>query len=54
MHLKYIFQVGGMLMQTQYITAREVVEALGISKGKAYKIIRQVCNTSRKRFTDSG
>lgn len=42
MYLKYTFHVGGMPVQTQYITAREVAESLGISKGKAYKIIRQL------------
>lgn len=36
-------------MQTQYITAREVVEALGISKGKAYKIIRQLNEELKKQ-----
>lgn len=35
-------------MQTQYITAQEVAEALGISVGKAYKIIRQLNEELKK------
>ena len=35
-------------MQTQYITATEVAEVLGISIGKAYKIIRQLNNELKK------
>lgn len=30
------------LLQKQYVTAGELVETLGISKGKAYQIIRQL------------
>ncbi len=29
-------------MKAQYVTADELVETLGISKGKAYQIIRQL------------
>lgn len=29
-------------MNAQYVTADELVETLGISKGKAYQIIRQL------------
>lgn len=29
-------------MQKQYLTAQEVAEALGVSPGKAYAIIRQL------------
>lgn len=35
-------------MQTQYITATEVAEVLGISIGKAYKIIRQLNDELKK------
>lgn len=35
-------------MQTQYITAKEVAIALGISVGKAYKIIRQLNDELKK------
>ncbi len=35
-------------MQAQYITAKEVSEALGISLGKAYKIIRELNNELKK------
>lgn len=35
-------------MQTQYITAMEVAEVLGISIGKAYKIIRQLNDKLKK------
>lgn len=38
-----------MLVQTQYITASEVAEALEISKGKAYKIIRQLNEELKKQ-----
>lgn len=33
---------GGESMKTQYVTADELVETLGVSKGKAYQIIRQL------------
>ena len=29
-------------MKTQFVTADELVQSLGISKGKAYQIIRQL------------
>ena len=29
-------------MQKQFITAREVAEALGVSDGKAYAVIREL------------
>ena len=29
-------------MKTQYVTADELVDTLGVSKGKAYQIIRQL------------
>ncbi len=29
-------------MKTQYVTATELMETLGVSKGKAYQIIRQL------------
>ncbi len=29
-------------MKTQYVTAYELVDTLGVSKGKAYQIIRQL------------
>lgn len=35
-------------MHTQYITATEVAEVLGISIGKAYKIIRQLNDELKK------
>lgn len=35
-------------MKTQYITATEVAEVLGISIGKAYKIIRQLNDELKK------
>lgn len=35
-------------MQTQYITATQVAEVLGISIGKAYKIIRQLNDELKK------
>lgn len=35
-------------MQTQYITAQEVADVLGISIGKAYKIIRQLNDELKK------
>ena len=33
---------GGESMKTQYVTADELVETLGVSKGNAYQIIRQL------------
>lgn len=35
-------------MQTQYITAKEVADVLGISIGKTYKIIRQLNDELKK------
>ena len=35
-------------MQAQYITAKEVAEVLGISIGKAYKIIHQLNDELKK------
>lgn len=35
-------------MQAQYITAKEVANVLGISMGKAYKIIRQLNDELKK------
>ena len=32
----------GESMKAQYVTADELVETLGVSKGKAYQIIRQL------------
>ena len=32
----------GEKMKTQFVTADELVQSLGISKGKAYQIIRQL------------
>ena len=35
-------------MQTQYITPQEVADVVGISIGKAYKIIRQLNDELKK------
>lgn len=35
-------------MQAKYITAKEVANVLGISMGKAYKIIRQLNDELKK------
>lgn len=35
-------------MQTQYVTAKEVADVLGISVGKACKIIRQLNDELKK------
>ena len=39
---------GGENMKTQFVTAEEISEALGISRSKAYQIVREMNNELRQ------